>query len=936
MNIKIIFCLIFIASTLFVGDLLAFEDIHYEISCDFDPQAKTIEAKERVTFKNNSGSELKELYFRIYPNHKFSKKDINKLYKFTSSLKIDIFPRGFNSGEFQVKSIQRNNKVLDYQIEGKDETVLKVILNSPLKINEKIDIEIDFYLEIPLRYGRYGWHDNIFALHRWYPILSVFDAEGWHNEPDYIFQLPYFSEAATYDVKLTLPSEYTAIFGGDFASEQHNDDNTKTLSIKNEVPLRDFTLAVSKDYKKFELALADIKINSFYLEGDEDSAREAAEFASSIIQYYSDKFGPYPYNQFSIAPVYLGYGGNQCSGMIFIDTRLYRMPKFLDRYLDYIIAHETGHQWWYNIVGNNKFKEIWLDEGINVYWLSKYIEDKYGPDAKLLDMPRWLEHFVPNLYFKRTRFINYYSIIKRSLDSSVVKELPDFYAPGDIFTIAYGKGSGILHMLEYLVGEDSLVKIMRSFFQEFYFKNAKIDNFVEICNRETNQDLNWFFDQWLYGSDHCDYAVKRLNKDRLLIKKNGNIFMPVETRLQFKDGSQAIDYWDGKGKSKEIDISGNKQLKSAYIDFENKLLDIDKVNNRLPRAIDLKLVPMYLGLHELPVFLEEDSYSWITGPAISDYGFGLKSSFQKPGDYIVYAGSYYDGDTENMNSMVGFQRHHLFSRKLTLGFEFLNRDSWGEENEDLKSYKLYLRKDLLSADQSVFATKSHLSLYLVHNQKFQDSGLFSSREDIRSLRYRQTKESIVGWSCHISNAGPLPDPKIGYKLNFNQEFAGHFLGGGEDFIRTSLEFDKYFLVFSDHKIALRFKGGGGHPKDKYLFYLGSEKELRGYKYKDIKGSSILLGSFEYRFPLVDGINWPLLWKTLNLNRIQGVAFFDIGKAWYNHFDDEGFKKDAGFGLRLYFNVLVPIEQLVLRIDFARPLNGSDNDSRLWVGINHAF
>ena len=62
------------------------------------------------------------------------------------------------------------------------------------------------------------------------------------------------------------------------------------------------------------------------------------------------------------------------------------MPKFLNRYLDYIISHETGHQWWYNVIGNNKFKEIWLDEGINVYWLSKYIEDKYGPDAKLLEI----------------------------------------------------------------------------------------------------------------------------------------------------------------------------------------------------------------------------------------------------------------------------------------------------------------------------------------------------------------------------------------------------------------------------------------------------------------------------------------------------------------------------------------------------------------------
>lgn len=74
----------------------------------------------------------------------------------------------------------------------------------------------------------------------------------------------------------------------------------------------------------------------------------------------------------------------------------------------------------------------------------------------------------------------------------------------------------------------------------------------------------------------------------------------------------------------------------------------------------------------------------------------------------------------------------------------------------------------------------------------------------------------------------------------------------------------------------------------------------------------------------------------NLNRIQGVTFFDIGKAWYNHFSEESFKKDVGLGIRLYFNVLVPIEQFILRIDFARPLDGDDKDSRIWIGINHAF
>jgi hypothetical protein len=932
-KIAIITLLLFVS---FAVCAWALEDIHYDISCEFNPRDKTIKASEKISFVNNSNSELQEIYFRIYPNHIYSKKDIENVYKFTSSLKIDPFPSGFDPGEYKITQVICRDQNLDYKIEGKDGTVLKVILNQPLKINERKDIEISFYLRVPQRYGRYGWHNNIFALHRWYPILSVLDKEGWHNEPDYLFQLPYFSDAAIYSVKITLPKEYAAVFGGDLISEVAGPDDTKTISIESVLPLREFSLAISKDYKKLELDNGSVKINSFYVEGDEFSAQKAAEFAGSIIKYYSDKFGPYPYKQFSIAPVYLGYGGNQCSGLIFIDSRLYKLPKFLIRYFDYIIAHETGHQWWYNIVGNNKYKEIWLDEGINVYWLTRYVQDKYGPEAKVLEFPKWLEVIVPNLYFDRTRFSQYYSIAKRSVDSTVVKELPDFYAPGNIFTFAYGKGSGILSMLGFLVGEENLIEIMKRYYADYYFKNATIGDFIKICNDVSGKDLYLFFKQWLYGKDLCDYSIKKLDKDNLIVQRNGDISMPLETKLKFEDGQDLIDYWDGKDKEKIINIESGRQLKSACVDFKNKLLDFDKVNNRLPREIDIKLVPLYLGLYEMPVFVREDSYSWITGPAISDYGFGVKSSFHKPGDYIISAGSFFDSNTDNHNSIFGFERKHLFGKDFNFGAEFLNRDAKKDEEDDLKSFKLYLRKEFISIDHSFFATKNHASLYLIHNQRFGNSGFFSSSEEINNLQYRQNRESIIGWAYYLSNAGPLPDPKIGYRVNLNQENAGHFMGGQENFIRTSLEFDKYLEIYPQHKIAIRLKGGGGYPKDKYLFYLGSDKELRGYDYKDIKGSSTLLGSIEYRFPIKNDINLALFGKALNLNKIQGVGFFDTGKAWYNHFNDTGFKKDMGFGLRFYFNVLVPIEEIVLRIDFARPFDGQDKYSHVWFGINHAF
>jgi len=80
----------------------------------------------------------------------------------------------------------------------------------------------------------------------------------------------------------------------------------------------------------------------------------------------------------------------------------------------------------------------------------------------------------------------------------------------------------------------------------------------------------------------------------------------------------------------------------------------------------------------------------------------------------------------------------------------------------------------------------------------------------------------------------------------------------------------------------------------------------------------------------------LPWNTVTLDGVQGVVFFDAGSAWYDRFNENGFRKDVGLGLRFYFNVAGAAERVGLRIDVARPLDGEDRDTHLWVGLNHAF
>src|SRR3989338_3552711 len=378
---------------LMINPTYADEHPRYNITATVDAARKTLTAVEEVTFTNNSDQELSELYFHIYPNRKYSAVEKNFMLRYASYFKVNPFPGGYRDNHFQIQAVTQDNQSLSFAVEGEDQTILKVPLDKKLSPGGSVTLILNFTTDIPYAYGRFGWVDDVFKFSHWYPILSVYDQKGWHNYLFYPFHRPFFSEAAHYNVQLTVPQDQVVIHTGSLSSENPNTDGTKTLSIETSLPVRDFTFAMSKDYQMKEDNFEGIKIKSFYLPGDEQGAVKAIGDVKSLMEFYSQRFGKYPYPEFSIAPVPLGNGGEQMSNMIFIDSRVYKMPGILNRYFDFLVAHETGHQWLYNLVGMDEYQEMWLEEGLNSYFIQEYIQGKYGKNAEILNYPDWFKGF---------------------------------------------------------------------------------------------------------------------------------------------------------------------------------------------------------------------------------------------------------------------------------------------------------------------------------------------------------------------------------------------------------------------------------------------------------------------------------------------------------------------------------------------------------------
>jgi len=166
--------------------------------------------------------------------------------------------------------------------------------------------------------------------------------------------------------------------------------------------------------------------------------------------------------------------------------------------------------------------------------------------------------------------------------------------------------------------------------------------------------------------------------------------------------------------------------------------------------------------------------------------------------------------------------------------------------------------------------------------------------------------------------------------------AQHFFGE-LSYSEVIADWRKYWLFWKRVTIALRGIGAMRWGNDPQLFYIGGPYTFRGAWYGDLRGTNLLLGNAELRFPLIDYLvmGWPL---PIFLRGIGGVLFFDIAGAWLNNEAFQPFTSQRAKLLRLKdaqaaygFGIRMNIGYLVLRFDMAKTLD--HYDTNYYIGLD---
>jgi len=356
-------------------------DVYKEnLTSEFDPILSGFQGATRYSIELTLGEEINQ-----YSGH------LQAAYTNQENISLDkiIFMLIPNSGGdyLKVKNIQVDSQPVSSAIKFQN-SVLEIRLAEPLQPGESVEISMDYFAAVPQEmggnYGLFIYQEEILALDAFFPLIPVFDDEGWNvQDPPRNADL-IFTDAAFFEVQVDAPKDLVLVASGNAVDSQLVNDRQVITFAGG--PQRDFYLAASPRFESVSQQVGDTKITSYYPKEFNQSGELVLETAAKALQVFSKRYGLYPYTELDLVSTPMRAGGMEYSTAAAMAVNLYGSGNSASglsnaAFLEFAVAHEVAHQWFFNQVMNDQIDEPWLDEGMAQYLTYIYYLDTYGADA---------------------------------------------------------------------------------------------------------------------------------------------------------------------------------------------------------------------------------------------------------------------------------------------------------------------------------------------------------------------------------------------------------------------------------------------------------------------------------------------------------------------------------------------------------------------------
>lgn len=507
-----------------------FDVLNYDLSLSFNIPDKSVSGTMLMTAKSLSDS-LKTIYLNLYSNMTVEK----------------------------VKFNDRTDILLDVPFQQENDYLI-INLNKYYNKNREFEITVIYSgSPKPMGYDSFVFKE-IYGSPVIYSLSEPTYGPTWWPSKD----LP--DDKATLSMHLKVPRGLKGVSNGLLIDSVQNNNGTTTFNWKSSYPISTYlvSLVVAKfSYWQDTYTSLDStqKVPVVYYVFPVDSSLTWKEWSKTpeMIHFYSSTYGEYPFVNEKYGMAEFGWTDGSMENQT-LTSMGYKIVTSED-----VIVHELSHQWFGDAVTMKDWKNIWLNEGFATYSEALWNEYKFGKDSYLG-------------YFR-----------KNDMDfSKTVYDPGGFIFSPPVYATVYQKGGWVLHMLRGVIGDTLFFTTLRTYFDRFKYKNADTKDFQAVAEEISGQNLDWFFDEWVYtGTGRPKYEYSWVFEDFQEQKNSGNYTiklqinqvqddrdvykMPITVTVITENGDKDFKVFNDKREQSFI-LVANSKPKQVILDYEGWIL----------------------------------------------------------------------------------------------------------------------------------------------------------------------------------------------------------------------------------------------------------------------------------------------------------------------------------------------------------------------------
>jgi hypothetical protein len=838
----------------------------YDLTLDLDLEQHLVRAHLLATWTNPHSRPTRQLVFNVHSHYFVPDKDVGLMAKTLEILRVN--PSEALILKKPACEVQKVSLVhppppgqpdaapalteLTARFEGDTDTALVVSLPLEVGPGQSAMVALDFTLDLPQKQGRWGQWRGVTCLSNWLPVFAFYgdpperrpehdDHCGpekvvgdpwWQPTPFVPWHQPFFNESGFYRVRATLPCGEKVACTGSILADRDLGNGRRELAIVAD-GVRDFAFLCSRrfDCVEGEVQTAPgappVKIHVLAFPEHAYYAREMVRLAGEAIQTYSGWFGPYPYPEYTIVESYFGWNGNECSTLVMIDERVFGMPHLALGYVEYLIYHETCHQWWYNLVGTNGYCETWMDEALATYFSHRLLNEKVGKNNYLMRYPTGLQ-WLPNVRREDYRSYGLYGTFGRGENAPAVQPMEKFGHLVNLFSHCYDKGARIVGMIEERLRPEPFLDFCRVVFRKYQYRILRVADYQRELEAYTGGCWEPFFHDWLYGPGLCDWAVESVDVEgppsclRPCWCRGWRLKTPEPARLGDPgDRTRVVVHLKQKASCTEptcvgfalpgcsgypvrvpiepanpsyrldeppalVETLADNEVRvevllpdaptQVAVDPDQVLIDPEPANNFWKTPIRWRFTPIYTVLEETDLTNAYDRWNVIIGPWI--YGASYDDPWYTRTTMVglragVYRTQQFDGGayaayrTDYRDVVVGADAlwEHWPSSSFQTGFNVERRLQTFQDGKDTAVHGVVFERYIFLYGSSLYLQPAH---YLEGYAAYSDNFFPFAKSNVPGAE-RFDRTSTLGVHYRLNYLTPYWDPEGGFLLDLDYE-----------------------------------------------------------------------------------------------------------------------------------------------------------------------